>query len=135
MTELSMGPHPLINFDALDAELKAALPGKLDGISWDKRANLTVIVREGQNTESLRPQIAAVIAAHNPAVLTAEQQEAAAQQAARTTLSQSDFMAWRTNVQNATTLAAMKVLVLQLGRVVWMLAKANGLTSTTDPGE
>jgi pyruvate/2-oxoglutarate/acetoin dehydrogenase E1 component len=118
MTELYMGAQPAINFNALDAELRAALPGKLDGINNNaKTGELWVIVTKGQDAESLRPQIAAVIAAHDPAVLTAEQARAAAKDEAVAELKAIDFA----TLQKSGTLQEVR-------DAVFKMALAFGLT-------
>jgi hypothetical protein len=133
MANLNMGQQPGINWPALDAELHAALPGKLDGTSFDKRGELVVHVKDSESADALRPQIAAVLAAHDPAVKTPEQREDEARETTRRALEQADFARWKADVQNAASLAALRPLLLQLGRVVWMLAKAQGLTRAQDP--
>lgn len=134
MTDIFMGPLPLINFAALDAELRAALPGKLDGISQDKHANLTVHVKAGENATALQPQIAAVIAAHNPAVLTPAQELAARRLAAQGELSVADFAAVLAQINAASSLADAKPILKKLLALTYRVALAQGLTDADDPG-
>jgi hypothetical protein len=134
MTELIMGALPAANFPALDAELRAALPGKLDGISWDKHGNLTVIVTTGHDAESLRGPVAAVIAAHNPAVLTPTQQLAARREAAKGDVSNADFVAVLNQINAATSLADAKPILRKLLALTYRLALAQGMTNANDPG-
>jgi predicted hydrolase (HD superfamily) len=134
MTALDMGPNPAANFPALDAALRAALPGQLDGISWDKHGNLTVIVTEGRDAEALRPQIAAVIAAHNPSVLTPAQTLAARRVTAADDLQAADFAAVLAQINAATTLADAKPILKKLLALTYRLALAQGMTDATDPG-
>jgi hypothetical protein len=135
MPELYMGAQPAINFNALDAELRAALPGKLDGINNNaKTGELWVIVTKGQDAEALRPQIAAVIAAHNPAVLTAEQATAARRVAAQGDLQAADFVTVLNQINAATSLADAKPILKKLLALTYRVALAQGLTDKTDPG-
>jgi hypothetical protein len=110
MTDLNLGAQPAINWPALDAELRAALPGKLDGTSYDKHTILTVHVKQGADAESLRPQIAAVIAAHDPAALTPDQAQAAAKDEAFAELKAVDFSA----LQKAGTLQEVRDAVFKM---------------------
>lgn len=134
MTDLNMGALPLINFARLDYELRAALPGKLDGISQDKFKNLTVHVTAGENADALQPQIAAVITAHNPSVLTPDQALAARREAAKGDLSAADFAAVLTQINAATSLADAKPILRKLLALTYRLALAQGMTDATDPG-
>jgi hypothetical protein len=134
MTTLDMGALPAANFPALDAELRAAIPGKLDGLAWDKHGNLTVIVAAGQDAESLRGAIAAVIAAHNPAVLTPAQQLAARRLAAAGDLQAADFAAVLAQINAATSMADAKPILKKLLALTYRLALAQGMTDKTDPG-
>lgn len=131
MADLNLGKFPLINFDQMDAEVRAALPDKVRGLTYADDV-LTAQVAD-DDAEALRPQIEAVIAAHDPSVKTAAQQEDEARETTRRQLEQADFAKWKADVQNAASLAALRPLLLQLGRVVWMLAKAQGLTRASDP--
>jgi hypothetical protein len=126
MPELYMGAQPLINFAALDAELRAALPGKLDGISQDKYANLTVVVSEGVDAESLRGRVAAVIAAHNPAVLTPTQEAEATKAAAVASLATADLAGMVAAVDRAKTLEDVRPLLLTALDLLGKLAVAQG---------
>lgn len=134
MTNLDMGALPAINFARLDYDLRAALPGALDGISQDKHGNLTVIVSTGQNAEALRPAIAAVIAAHDPAALTPAQALAARRLEAQGDLEAADFAAVLAEINGASTLAAIKPILRKLLALSYRLALAQGMTSASDPG-
>jgi hypothetical protein len=134
MTDLNLGAQPAINWPALDAELRAALPGKLDGTSYDKHTILTVHVKAGQNAEALRPTIAAVIVAHNPNTLTADQALAARRLTAAGDLQAADFVAVLNQINAATTLADAKPILKKLLALTYRLALAQGLTNATDPG-
>jgi hypothetical protein len=110
MTDLNLGQQPAINWPALDAELRAALPGKLDGTSYDKHTILTVHVKAGQNAEALRPTIAGVIAVHDPNTLTADQAQAAAKDEAFAELKAVDFGA----LQKSGTLQEVRDAVFKM---------------------
>lgn len=132
MTDLFMGTHPAVNFEGLDKELRAALPGKLDGIKNNaKNGDLWVVVTEGQNAESLRPQIAAVIAAHNPAVLTAEQQVTAAKEAAAAAVASANIAALVQSAVKATTLEELRPILLQAFDLLGNMALVQGLVTPT----
>jgi hypothetical protein len=127
MTDLYMGPQPLINFSALDAELRAALPGKLDGIrNAAKTGDLWVIVTEGHDAESLRGPVAAVIAAHNSAVLTPTQEAEAAKAAAVDALATADLAGMVNAVHDAKTLQDVRPLLLTALALLGKLAVAQG---------
>jgi hypothetical protein len=134
MSDLNMGARPLINFALLDAELRAALPGKLDGISQDKHAGLTVHVVEGEDAAALRPQIAAVIAVHNPTKRTPEQDRAARRVAALGDVNNADFVALWHAIDNASSLAAVKPLMKAMLLLQFRVALASGLTDADEPG-
>jgi hypothetical protein len=133
MADLNMGLQPAINWPALDYELRVALPGQLDGTSYAK-GNLTVHVKAGLDAEALRPAIAAVIAAHDPALLTPEQQLTARRVAAKGDLSAADFVAVLNQINAATSLADAKPILKKLLALTYRLALAEGLTDATDPG-
>jgi hypothetical protein len=134
MAELEFGPRPGLNFALLDAELRAALPGKLDGISWDKTDRLTVVVTEGEDAAALRPQIAAVIAVHNPTKRTPEQDQAARRAAALGDVKSADFVALWNAIDNAASLAAVKPLMKAMLLLQCRVALAAGLTDADEPG-
>lgn len=135
MAELYMGAQPLANLDRLDYELRAALPSKLDGLKRnDKTGDLWVIVTTGQDAEALRPQIAAVIATHDPAALTPAQQLAARRLAAQGDLEAADFAAVLAQINAASTLADAKPILKKLLALTYRLALAQGMTDASDPG-
>jgi hypothetical protein len=134
MAELEFGPRPGLNFPLLDAELRAALPGKLDGISWDKADRLTVVVTEGEEAQSLRSVIAAVIAVHNPTKRTPEQDRAARRAAALGDVNNADFVALWNAIDNAASLAAVKPLMKAMLLLQFRVALAAGLTDADEPG-
>ena len=125
--------HHLINFDVLDKELRAALPVACDGLSYNAGDGLIVYIRDGEDAESLRPAIAGVIAAHDPAVLSPAQELAARRIAAQGDLNNADFLAVLNAINAATTLAAAKPIMRQLLRLVYRVALAQGLTDASDP--
>ena len=111
MTDLDMGAQSQINWPALNEELKSALPGKLYGTSYANDV-LYVHVVDGLNAEALRPQIVAVIKAHDPSVKTPEQAAEEARQTALLELQDTDLAAILTGAQSATTLEEMRPLLL-----------------------
>ena len=133
MTDLNFGAQPLINFQALDAELRAALPAQLYGISQDKHANLTVHVVDGLDAQALRSSIAGVIAAHDPAKLSPAQALAARRIAAQGDLAAADFAALLAQINAASTLADAKPILKQLLALTYRLALAQGLTDADNP--
>lgn len=132
MTDLNFGPQPLINFDALDAQLRTALPTQLTGASYAKGV-LTVHVAAGLDAEALRPTIAGVIAAHNPAVLSEAQALAARRIAAQGDLNNADFLAVLNQINTASSLADAKPIMKSLLRLQYRVALAAGLTDAPDP--
>lgn len=75
-------PNHNINPERLTGELRAALgPDAITGLSWDDR-EIRVHVR-GTISDSLHEAVGAVVAAHDPAALTPDQQTRAALRAAR----------------------------------------------------
>lgn len=127
MTDLNLGEQRAINWPALDAELRAALPGKLDGTTYAK-GELTVHVREGVDAEALRGQIGAVIRAHDPAALTREQQAKAAREAAKEAVRTADVTALRTGLEAKTgTVAQLQAQVAELAALVEAMRVALGL--------
>jgi hypothetical protein len=134
MTELYAGEHPNINFERLDLELRAALPDQTDGIHNDARnGDLWVVIREGVDPAPLAPQIEAVIAAHNPAVKTTAQLLRARRTVASTELSNADFKALWTAIENASSLSAIKPLMKALLTLQFKVAFAAGLTEAPNP--
>lgn len=132
MTDLNLGEQRAINWPALDAELRAALPGKLDGTTYAK-GELTVHVREGVDANALRGQIAAVVQAHNPAVQTAQQQADAARAEAVEALKTADVAAIRTGLEaKGATVAQLQAQVADLAAVVEQMRVALGLGEPPD---
>lgn len=133
MTNLNMGERPAINWPALDSELRAALPGKLDGTSYDKHGVLIIYVKKGEDAEALRGQIGAVIRAHDPAALTREQQAKAAREAAKEAVRTADVTALRTGLEARTgTVAQLQAQVAELAAVVEAMRVALGLDEPPD---
>lgn len=134
MSELYLGTRPALNLDLLDAELKAALPGQIDGLKRnDKNGDLWVIVTEDADADALKPQALAVLQAHDPNVLTPAQETAARRIAAQGEVSNADFLAVLNAINDATTLAAAKPIMRQLLRLVYRVALAAWLTDAPDP--
>lgn len=80
-----------------------------------------------------RRELESVVAAHNPDLLTAEQNEAARRVGAEAALGQEDFIALRTSIQNAATLAALRPILLAMLRIMYRLAAAQGATPQDEP--
>ena len=121
-----------INADALDAQLRASLPG-YDGLSLSDVDGLLVHVREGEDAEALRGQIGAVIRAHDPAALTREQQAKAAREAAKEAVRTADVTALRTGLEARTgTVAQLQAQVAALAGVIESMRVALGLDEPPD---
>jgi hypothetical protein len=127
MTELSLGARPGVNFPVLDAELREALPFMIDGIAWDKRDNLTVIVSEGEDAAALRGAIAEVIAAHDPTQLTPQQAAEIARAEAAQAVAGADLAAKVQAVVGATTLEELRPVLLDALDLLNKMAVAQGL--------
>ena len=128
MTDLSMGLHPGINSEVLDAELRAALPGKLDGLNFaHKTGELTVIVTEGEDAAPLRGTIAAVIAAHDPNATTPQQQAQAAREQAAQAVAGADLAGLAAEVVAAKTLEDVRPALMQALTLLGQMAVAQGL--------
>lgn len=135
MTNVNLGAQPAINWPALDAELRAALPGQLDGTSYGKGGELTVHVAEGADAEALRKTIAAVLAAHNPNVLTRQQQAEAARETAALAVRAADVTALRAGLEaKAGTVAQLQAQVAALAGVIESMRVALGLDEPPDGG-
>lgn len=133
MTGLNLGVYPGANFPLLDQELREAMPGRLDGISQDKHGVLTVHVKEAEDAEALRGQIEAVIKAHDPAVLTREQQAKAARETAALAVRTANVTALRTGLEARTgTVAQLQAQVAELAAVVEAMRVALGLDEPPD---
>jgi len=129
-------PTKIVNPPALSAELQAAAGASYEGWSQGKKWPGVIRLHFADGTAQTKINAATLAYAnHDPNVLTTAQQQDAAQDTARTQLSQTDFDTWKTNFAAATTLAQIKPLVAQLARVVWMIAKSQGLVTSDDPGE
>lgn len=127
MPNLNWGAQNAINWPALDAELRAALPGKLDGTSYSK-GELTIHVTEGEDAEALRPAIAAVLKAHDPTVLTREQARETAREAAALAVRTADVTALRAGLEaKAGTVAQLQAQVAQLAALLDAMRVALGL--------
>ena len=132
MTDLNLGEQRAINWPALDAELRAALPGNLDGTTYAK-GELTVHVCEGVDANVLRGQIAAVVQAHDPTVQTAQQQADAARAEAVEALKTADVAAIRTGLEaKGATVAQLQAQVASLAAVVEQMRVALGLGEPPD---
>lgn len=128
MTDLNMGTRPGINFEVLDAELRAALPGKLDGVNFaHKTGELTVIVTEGEDAERLRGTIAAVISAHDPTAKTPLQQAQAAREQAAQAVAGADLAGLAAEVVAAKTLEDVRPALMQALTLLGQMAVAQGL--------
>lgn len=118
---VSLGTNLNVNLPLLDQEMRAA------GVTF---YGLSKINATGEVLAHVEPgtdiaPLQSVLAAHNPAGLTAEQLRAQKAQAALAELGAADYQAWLTGVQGITTLAQAKTRLEQLGRVVWLLLQAQ----------
>lgn len=132
MTDIYLGAQPAINWEALDAELRRALPGALDGTTY-ARGELTVHVADGEDAAALRPAIEAVIRAHDPAVPTPGQAAEAARAEAIEALKTADVTVLRTGLEARTgTVAQLQAQVAELAAVVEAMRVALGLDEPPD---
>lgn len=127
MIDINMGPVTA-NVSELARELRAAIPGT-SGTSSDTDGNLIVhIEADEQNTDELRSSIAAVIKAHDPAVLTREQQAKAARETAALAVRTANVTALRTGLEAKTgTVAQLQAQVAELAALVEAMRVALGL--------
>ena len=135
MAELRIENPPPINPDILHAQLTAALPDASNGFATDSRGLRLIFTRDLTDDEQVTAQ--AIIAAHEPAALTAAQAERAALDATETSersraaqayaaldATQADLTtgwAAKTAAQKADALRDGLLLLLRMGR--WLMAR------------
>lgn len=129
MNTLEFGMQSAVNLLALDEQLRARLGERAAGVSLAD-GNLYVHVADGEDAEALRGEIEAVIAAHDPAVQTRQQQAEAAREMAVEALKTADVAAIRAGAEaKGVTVAQVAAQVAALASVVEKLREALGLTS------
>jgi hypothetical protein len=127
MSEYVFKAPARMNFDRLVDDLRAA---GCEGARTDGDGEIVVVV-DGDETGTAQADIQTILDAHDASVLTPGQQKAARAAEALEELGQADFAAWRDVMKNGTA-AQKNGALIQLGRVVWLLLQAQGLTDTAD---
>ena len=120
----------LVNVPALDRRLRERLADKIAGISYDgKRVTIHLFetaVKADEDTAR------AEVEAHDPDVKTEEQTRAVRAEDEKTNLLTNDFKALKGAIESASTLAAIRPILLAMLLLMWKLALAQGLTRQTD---
>lgn len=134
MTAIVEVPRKIINSTALTAELKSAAGPQFEG--WSMGKTWPNVIRLHFNDGAAQAAIDAAIqayAAHNPAVLTAEQQLEARRIAAQGEVGAADFLAVLNQINAAASLADAKPILRSLLRLMYRIALAEGLTDAENP--
>ena len=119
----------LVNVPALNARLRERLAERIAGISFDgKRVTLHLADAASKADEDAAR---AEVEAHDPAIKTEDQTRAVLAEAAKAELLTNDFRALKAAIENASTLAALKPILLAMLMLMWKLALAQGLTRET----
>lgn len=118
-----------VNVPALNARLRELLKDRIAGISYDgKRVTIHLLEAAAKADEDTA---IAEVAAHDPTVKTEEQTRAVLAEAAKEELLTNDFKTLKQAIENASTLAALKPILLAMLMLMWKLALAQGLTRET----
>lgn len=120
----------LINVAALNARLREQLADRIYGISFDgKRVTLHLADAASKADEDAAR---AEVEAHDPTIKTEDQTRAVLAEAAKQDLLTADFKALKGAIESASTLAALRPILLGMLLLMWRLALAQGLTRETD---
>lgn len=120
----------LINVAALNARLREQLADRIYGISFDgKRVTLHLADAASKADEDAAR---AEVEAHDPTIKTEDQTRAVLAEAAKQDLLTADFKALKGAIESASTLAAIRPILLGMLLLMWKLALAQGLTRQTD---
>jgi hypothetical protein len=120
----------LVNVPALDRRLRERMADKIAGISFDgKRVTIHLLDTAAKADEDAAK---AEVAAHDPTVKTEDQTRAVLAEAAKDDLLTNDFKALKQAIEGASTLAALRPILLAMLLLMWKLALAQGLTRQTD---
>lgn len=119
----------LINVAALNARLREQLADRIYGISFDgKRVTLHLADAASKADEDAAR---AEVEAHDPTIKTEDQTRAVLAEAAKQDLLTADFKALKGAIESASTLAAIRPILLGMLLLMWRLALAQGLTRET----
>lgn len=119
----------LINVAALNARLREQLADRIYGISFDgKRVTLHLADAASKADEDAAR---AEVEAHDPTIKTEDQTRAVLAEAAKQDLLTADFKALKGAIESASTLAALRPILLGMLLLMWRLALAQGLTRET----
>lgn len=119
----------LVNVAALNERLRAVLKEKIAGISYDgKRVTLHLLDAASKDDEAAA---VAEVEQHDPTIKTEDQTRAVLAETAKAELLTNDFRALKAAIENASTLAALKPILLAMLLLMWKLALAQGLTRET----
>lgn len=120
----------LVNVPALNARLRERLAERVYGISYDgKRVTLHLADAASRADEDTAR---AEVEAHDPAIKTEDQARAVLAETAKQTLLTADFKALKGAIESASTLAAIRPILLAMLLLMWRLALAQGLTKQDD---
>lgn len=120
----------LVNVPALNARLRERLADRIYGISYDGKR--VIIHLADAATKDDEAAAAAEVEAHDPTVKTEDQARAVLIEAAKQDLLTNDFKALKGAIESASTLAAIRPILLAMLLLMWRLALAQGLTRETD---
>ena len=120
----------LINVAALDRRLRERLAERVYGISYD--GTRVIIHLADAATKDDEAVAAAEVEAHDPTVKTEDQTRAVLIEAAKQDLLTNDFKALKTAIEGASTLAAIRPILLAMLLLMWKITLAQGLTKQDD---